>query len=665
MGQNQEKLEGGEQAFGEGSAETRPCPDPVGADGNAGDVMEGEGSCEEEAGKSGKNLREPDTQDLDGRPGQEPTTPSSEKQINVWVSPIATQEVRQGVAAGKEGRGGGGGGGDRGRTAPVVHQETDKNQKSSAGIEERTTAYRLFNHFSSEERKIRQELRTSSQIKMEHQDEGTGPLKERQEENFSAEKYGLAVTSEDTSSSDNTEEGSAVLKVSRCGAHPGSEPLSAQDQNGSTMAEAEELCAGTVGGFRQRKEPPPAQAQHPLKNNLQKESLLDMSDTIHCRHPKVETETDAKEETLTCEVKQVLNDHSSRKPKVTDTVDQKESVRPYLQTDTTETNTCDPDSASIPVSSSSILQRLLKRNREEATPVVSKIKEDDKDTSDGPVEMNAKRILDGTGTEISSDRIEQSGCVSRSSADSKRKPPKPSLASKDHHIKDSSESTPPQSDFCESSEKSVYPKKASSNVGPSENLSPDDLQSADSHERTSCEENVIPEESAPSSVSAVKSSPTKSDEQKAESRHLPAAEKSGNGTVTAVVGRSEVQTSIKQDLHMTLNTPDQPDNSAVADEGDGISRREKSSNTPISRPVSELIKETIQMHEKLQHHDRPKPAEVKCDEQAQSVKVAQMKAAFDSPQKSLVKAIERKPSMRKGQVDRATVNDYVIPDMQD
>ena len=643
MGQNQEKLEGGEQALGEGSEETRPCTDPVGADGNAGDVMEGEGSCEEEAGNTGGNLREPDTQGPDERPGQEPTTPSSEKQINVWVSPITTQEVTQGVAAGKEGRGGGGA--DRGRTAPVVHQETDKNQKSSAEIEERTTAYTLFNHFSREERKIRQALRTSSQIKMEYQDEGTGPHTERQEENFSAEEYDLAVTSEDTSSSDNTEEGSAVLKVSRYGAHAGSEPLSAQDQNGSTVAEAEALCAGTVSSFRQRKEPPPAQAQHPLKNSLQKESLLDMSDTIQCRPPTGRTETNAKEETLTCEVKQVLNDHSSRKPKVTDTVDQKESVRPYLQT---ETNT-DPDSVSIPASSSSILERLLKRNREEATPAVSKIKEDDKDTSDVPVEMDAKRILDGTGTETSSDGIDQSGCVSRSSADSKRKPPKPNLASKDHHhIKDSSESAPPQSDCCESSETSIDPKKASSNVGPSENLSPDDLPSAGSHGRTSCEESVIPEESAPSSVSDVKSSPTKSDEQKAESRHLPAAEKTGNGTVTAVVGRSEVTDSIKQDLHMTLNTPDQPDNSSVDGEGDGVLGREKSSDPPISKPVSELIKETMQMHEKLQHHDRPKPAEVKCDEQAQSVNVAQMKAAFDSPQKSPLKAVERKPSKRKG-----------------
>nr|XP_019956396.1 PREDICTED: uncharacterized protein LOC109638058 [Paralichthys olivaceus] len=630
MGQNLEKLDGGEEAVGEGSEETRPCPHPVGADGNAGEVMEGEGSCEE-AGNSGENLGE-DTQDRDRRPHQEPTTPSSERHVNLWVSPIAAREVKQGGAAGKEGRGGGA---DMGRAAPVVHQETDKNRKSSAGIEERNTAYKLFSHFSREERKIRQELRTSSRIKMEYHEEVTGPHEERQEENFSAEKYGLSVTSKDTSSSNNTEEGSAGKNVSKCSAHTGSEMLSAQDQNGSMMAEAEELCAGTVDSFRQRKEPPPAQAQHPSKNNLQKESLLDMSDTIHCRRPKGTTETNAKGETLTCEVEQVLNDYSSRKPKVTDTDDQKESLRPYLQTDTTKTNKCDSDSASNPVSSSSILERLLRRNIKEATPALSKIKEEDKDTSDVPADMNAKRILDGTGTEIPSDRTDRSGCVSRSSADSKRNPRKPNLASKDHHIKDSSESAPPQSHCCESSEMSINPKKASSNMGPSENLSPDDLQSAGSYERTSCEESVIAEESAPSSLSEVKSSPTKSDGQKSESCRLPAADKTGNGTVTAVVSRSEVTTSIKQDLHVTLNTPDQTDNSTVND-------------LPKSRPVSELIKETIKLQEKLQHQERPKQAEAKCDEQAQSLKVAKMKAAFDSPQKSPDKAIDRKPSMRKG-----------------
>ncbi|KAL3063215.1 hypothetical protein OYC64_002904 [Pagothenia borchgrevinki] len=117
MGQNQDKLEGGEQGLGEGSEEAKPGPDSGAAGSHSGDVMEGGSSCkeeeeEEEAGNSRKNLEEPDAQDLDGSRGQEPTTPSSEKHINVWVSPFAAREVRQGGAVGKEGAGGGGGGGE-------------------------------------------------------------------------------------------------------------------------------------------------------------------------------------------------------------------------------------------------------------------------------------------------------------------------------------------------------------------------------------------------------------------------------------------------------------------------------------------------------------------------------------------------------------------------
>ncbi|XP_027129121.1 coronin-1C-A isoform X1 [Larimichthys crocea] len=118
----------------------------------------------------------------------------------------------------------------------------------------------------------------------------------------------------------------------------------------------------------------------------------------------------------------------------------------------------------------------------------------------------------------------------------------------------------------------------------------------------------------------------------------------------------QVTADMKQDLCVTLNTenmtPDQPDNKLVKESDGSVSERDESQSTPKSRPVSELIKETIQLHEKLQHQDRPKPAEVKSDEQGQSVKVAQMKAAFDSAQKSPDKAVERKPSMRKDMIRR-------------
>lgn len=691
MGQNQDKLEGEEQALGEGSEETGPSPDSGGAGSHTGDVMEGGSSCEEEAGNTRENSGEPDAQDLDGSPGTEPTTPSSEKHINLRESPFSVREVRQGGAAGKEG----GGGGEGGRTAPLVPQETDKNQKSCARIEERAGAHELFNQIKREE--TEEELHA---IKMEYQDEVQH--EEIQDGNFSAgvsyEKSGpTASTSEDAL--ENTEEDSVMVKMSRCGAHAGSELLLSvqQDQHDTIMAESEDikLCAGTVGHLSERKEPPTAQSQHLLKNSLQKESLLDLSDSIHCRPPKERTENDMKEET--CELKPVFNDYSSIKPKVTATDDQRESVRPYLQMDTTDNQKIDSCSASNQdVEPSSILERLLKRDRKETTPEVT-------------MDVSAKMILD------SSDKIDQSDVNTPLSVCEVKglKEPKENDAIKDPHIKDvdmkhaadlltsdcfqpgvtgntSSLIKPhcPNAD-CQSAEENINStvKEDMEIKSPFKNLS---TQSAVSHDdRTSCE--VSGEESAPLSVSDVKSPPSKSDLQIAESCHLPTADKTDSSPVrppvqinsdserkagpqspgsadaqsvrrkkvkdstedTAVVSKESHQV-VKPDLNMTLNTdnmtPDQPHEQPGKEGDDGVKKRDKSQSTPKSRPVSELIKETIQLHEKLQHQEWPKPAaEVKpADEQGHSVKVAQMKAAFDSAQKSPDRSIERKPSVRRG-----------------
>lgn len=753
MGQNQDKLEGGEQAISEGLEETRPCPNSGDAGSHTGDVMGGGSFCEEEAGNTRENSGEPDVQELDGSPGQEPTTPSTEKHINLWVSPFAAREVRQGGAAGKEG---GGGGGEGGRTASVVPQETDENQKSCTRFEERARAYKVYNQIKKD-KKTEEELHTSSKIKMDYQDE------ESRDESFpvgvSCETFGLAVTSEDANLLGNTEEDSVLMKTSRCGTHAGSELLLSvqQDQNDTIMADVAgediKLCAGTVGRLSERKGLPTAQPQHPLKNRLQKESLSDMSDTIHCRPTKQKTENNTKKETLSCEMKPGLNDYSSTEPKVIDTDDQRESLRPYQQMDASEATAnqkIGSNSASNPASPtepSSILERLLKRNRKETSPALSEIKEvdiNDKDATD----VTAKRVLDSAAAELPTDKLDQSD-VNTSVCDMeglKEKPRKENLAAKDHHIKrmvmkqrdmvDTSDEVCCQpgvmgNTMCESSltnthctkadcqsSKNINPTDASAkedmeikpNVSPSNNPSSDNSQSAVSHESRSCEvSGVIAEESAPSSLSHAKSPPTKSDGQIVDPDHLLATEKTDTSTVRPAllkrsdserkadlqlsgsacsddpsVRRKKVKTStedtaapavdtgsvlvaagtvtseeshqvtagIKQDLLMTLNagnmTADQPDRKLVKESDDSVSMRDKSQTTPKSRPVSELIKETIQLHEKLQHQDWPKPAEVKSDEQGQSVKVAQMKAAFDSAQKSPDKAVERKPSMRKG-----------------
>ncbi|NP_001025301.1 uncharacterized protein LOC559375 [Danio rerio] len=65
--------------------------------------------------------------------------------------------------------------------------------------------------------------------------------------------------------------------------------------------------------------------------------------------------------------------------------------------------------------------------------------------------------------------------------------------------------------------------------------------------------------------------------------------------------------------------------------------------------VSDMIKEAIELQKKMK--EWTKPAEARIDltlDPTQSVKVSQMKAAFDPPKKSPDKALERKPSVRKG-----------------
>ncbi|XP_058631006.1 coronin-1C-A isoform X2 [Onychostoma macrolepis] len=71
------------------------------------------------------------------------------------------------------------------------------------------------------------------------------------------------------------------------------------------------------------------------------------------------------------------------------------------------------------------------------------------------------------------------------------------------------------------------------------------------------------------------------------------------------------------------------------------------------RHVSDMIKETIELQKKMK--EWTKPAEARVDltlDPTQSVKVSQMKAAFDLPKKSPDKALERKPSVRKDMFKR-------------
>ncbi|XP_016297272.1 uncharacterized protein LOC107654626 isoform X2 [Sinocyclocheilus anshuiensis] len=71
------------------------------------------------------------------------------------------------------------------------------------------------------------------------------------------------------------------------------------------------------------------------------------------------------------------------------------------------------------------------------------------------------------------------------------------------------------------------------------------------------------------------------------------------------------------------------------------------------RHVSDMIKETIELQKKMKEWTKPVEAQVDLTlDPTQSVKVSQMKAAFDLPKKSPDKALERKPSVRKDMFKR-------------
>lgn len=714
MGQNQDKLDGGEQVPSEGPEDTRPRSDSRGAGSHTGDVMEGGSSCEEEAGTTEENLGQPGAQDLDGSPCQEPDTPSSEENVNLRVRHYAAREVRQGGAAGKEG----GGGGEGGRAALLAPRETDENPKSRARVEEQAGVYKCYNHMKREESRTEEDVHTIFKSKMEGAVRHEGVRDEDFSAGVSYGNYDHASTSEDA----NTEEYPAMMEITGCGSRAVREFISSDQRDHKDAITAGiadrdiTLCAGTKGRLSERKGPPTAQPLHPLKNSRQKESLSDMSDSIHYRPLKGRTEPNTKEETLTCEVKPDFNHCSPTGAKFTDADVQRDSVRPHLQMDTTgattntKTNSNSATNAASPAEPSSILEKLLKRNRTQTA--LLEVKEDDvheKDIEDEAARGdtdNAAAELTLYGINNSFANTPVSACDVRGLKDEVSKE---NLAANDHPNKDSDlnqasdtldvpcfqpgvigNTTSPinphysisdcqsSKDINSTSVKEEIEEKT--NVSHSRNLPSNDKPSAVPHEMSCKVSGMIAKVSVPSPVSEAKFQHTNNGGQVA--CHLPTSKKtersavrtplrlkpeskgetdqnvsgSGAGPATeagSILEKSHgVKADIKQDPHEGLHkknmVPEQPDENLTKESDDSISGRDKSQNVAKSRPVSELIKETIQLHEKLQHQERPKPTELKSDEQGQSVKVAQMKAAFDSAQKSPDKVIERKPSVRKG-----------------
>lgn len=689
MGQNQEKIEGGEQDIVENLEETKISQE-FGLNAHSGEIAEEESSCDDE---DGKKSDEPHCYHPNERPNYEPTITSIER--HECESQYTAREVRQGGAAEKEGGGEQGGGG---WTAPLSPHETEKNPDSTSGTDRLKTTHRL-SKINKSKRKTADHLRASAKIRMEQQAEETSTQKDDK--------------SEDASSFGHSEQDSMMLKNCTYGAHTGSESLLVVDLNEIIRAEAgnEEikLCTGTVGDLTERKEPPPAQPPHPLENTLQKESLLYMSDTIQRVTPKEKTDISEKEVTL----KYVLGDCSLARPKVTNMCDQETEMQPSLP-DTAETNDAitseSAPTSALDTESSSILEKLLKRNKTEATPSLDKIKEVYTDTTD------EEKILNTAAAALTTWNNQPEGDTKMTLS----KQPDPNPALKDSHdekmdVKQTVATQITTSDSvcfqpatsgdatCDSSlTESHYPgaknidskddsvkadAEIRSNTGPSHSMSSNSPQSAVLHETTSCEQSgEIVEESRLSSAEStenggeINSSKTLNEE-KTDANGQPSAVKSETKTKTSgsdgadtLLGDRQVAKEGPEDVAAPpadagaplvdglvitqevsqIPASTQPDRNsenvpAEGTERDGVSMRDKSQSPPRPRPVSDLIKETIQLHEKLQHHDRPKLAEVKsAEELAQSVKVAQMKAAFDSPQKSPDKTVERKPSVRRG-----------------
>lgn len=622
MGQNQEKLDG-EQVLGAAPEETSPDPDC----GGAADVMEG--------GRSGGEKRgELDAQDLDGSNSQENT--------QLWVRPFPVSEVKQGGAAGMAGRGGGGEeGGEGGWANETDLPETEKNPKCSPGLEETARASKLHDPIKKESKSAGGELHRSK-AKMEGT-EGCSTREEIQEEPFSDaehKRHSHAFTSGDTKALANTDEHRASLRMSGSGAQAGRELLLSVQQDESDaivagMAAGDiPLNLGTVGRLSQRRDPPTAQSLHPLKNSEKKEPLSDMSDTIHSR-PANGTTENTKEGTLAREAK---SNCSPTRPNISD------SRRAEATNENFHSHSA--TSPSLNSEPSSILEKLLMRNKKQK--ILSDIREADS------VDDGAQRTVDTAAPEPAHAATHRSVTNTLLSSWNKTRmdedPHEVKAADGDQHIKGQDMKEPDTSD----SSPVLHFQTATGNKCENSLTNPKSARAQSS------------KDNEPASSVADLKLPAKGDEQR-----VPAEESSCKPVLQLKSdneSNSEQSGAVKTNMAQESNVMQQIGNVGSDQPSENLVKRNKekddSQDLPKSRPVSELIKETVQLHEKLLHQEWSKPAEVKADEQGQSVKVAQMKAAFDLVQKSPDKSLERKPSVRKGKANILFFKYTVLPEEQ-
>lgn len=658
MGQNQDKIEEGEELPSKKLVGT-------GEKGNqTGDVMEGGSSCDEEAANTEGKCGEPGV--LDFGPGQKPTTPTTEKPINLWVSPSTLKEVRQGGAVGTEG----GGIGEGVSTASLVSQNTYKNQKKRLKSED---SARTSNHFDQIEKKAGEEIQ-SSNLGMEYQTEGTV---QDEEEDFPEVSHGLTVTSVDA----NTKVGSDVMRIRRAGAklvvddnftpkgRMESLPSAHRGQSDTMMAEAREdedlkKFAGTVCHFRDRKELPPTKPQHPLKNTVQNQPLLDMSEAIHCNPPKEKTEGTTKWKTLMFDEGSNLAEEINYSfKKATADGQQSGSLSSYQNMDAVHTyqtvssfSLPSPERTEEP---SSILEKLLRRNKTEATSSLSKIKEITTDYNRAiDSDVGSDHDAAGMSTGVTYHLQDKSVKANHATEDQQNQLDVKQIHTAAHKTYDGVYCQPgvtgnisKSSELCHHN--SDIPKQDANVADPlvkeeveiMPNNSAGNNVSPKSHEKTAC--NVVHEiDEEPTTSVKRQVFLKKSKSLETQSVKIMSSESTATSTADACSGL--VMTEVIHQVSTDRKSGEKILHGPQKAKDDSVVLRDKPQSASRPRPVSELIKESIQIHEKLQQQERTKTPEVKNDEHGQSVIVAQMKAAFDSAQKSPDKAVERKPSMRKG-----------------
>uniref|UniRef100_A0A8K9XQ44 Coronin n=1 Tax=Oncorhynchus mykiss TaxID=8022 RepID=A0A8K9XQ44_ONCMY len=386
MGQNQDKVED-EQARGGEAEERGPCIDLEDASGGTGVAMEG-GTPREEAGNAGEDPGKAAAENLDEGPGSEPTTPSAEKNLSTQkrVSPSMEWEVREEGAGGEEG----------GRTVLLTPQDPDNSQSPESHTQSEVKARIPRQSTQNERDKEKKEGKTA---KMYRRDERTASHQKNLEENLCSalgEVTGQitdATVSMGEATMEYKKEGS--VEVGMGGTNTGTTDDVEQEggrkklpvqkdqemKNGTSEAvedEDTECTDGAVGGLRELKGPCKTKRQSSLKKTKGKKCLSVVGGTLNHDHPTVgkvkphdnENKGDIEKENKAseaarCDIKSGLNDNHKQS-----------------ELDRAGSPTVDPpnqgdkeDLSMVPtVGPSSILEKLLKRNKNEASPDLTKVR---------------------------------------------------------------------------------------------------------------------------------------------------------------------------------------------------------------------------------------------------------------------------------------------------